>query len=172
MIKKIALIGPESTGKSDLSEKLAKHFNTEWVPEYARTYVATLNRSYNIDDIVLIAKKQLEIEHEKEKIANKFLFIDTELIIAKVWAEDIYKTCPDFIIQELEKQRYDLYLLTHPDLPWINDGIRENPHRRKYFFNVYKNELITRGFNFAEIKGMGECRLHNAIKIINNYFKL
>lgn len=172
MLKKIAFIGPESSGKSDLSEKLAKHFNTEWVPEYARTYVATLNRPYNIDDIVLIAKQQLNIELEKEKIANHYLFIDTELIIAKVWSEDVYNTCPEFILQELEKQQYDLYLLTHPDLPWIDDGIRENPHRREYFFNVYKSELISRGFNFAEIKGQGNNRFENAIKAIAKHFNL
>ena len=170
MLKKIALIGPESSGKSDLSEKLAKHFNTEWVPEFARTYVATLNRPYNIDDIVLIAKQQLNIELEKEKIANQFLFIDTELIIAKVWAEHVFNICPDFIKQELEKQQYDLYLLTHPDLPWIDDGIRENPHRREYFFNVYKSELISRGFNFAEINGHGDDRFKNTVNAINKYF--
>jgi NadR type nicotinamide-nucleotide adenylyltransferase len=170
MLKKIALIGPESTGKSELSEKLAKHFNTEWVPEYARTYVATLTRPYNISDIVLIAKEQLKIEFEKEKIANQYLFIDTELIIAKVWAEDVYNTCPDFILKQLDKQRYDLYLLTHPDLPWIDDGIRENPHRRDYFFNIYKNELIKRNFHFVEISGYGEIRLRNAINAICKYF--
>jgi NadR type nicotinamide-nucleotide adenylyltransferase len=166
MIKKIALIGPESTGKSELSEKLALHFNTEWVQEYARTYVATLNRPYELNDIITIAKKQIEIEKEKEKSANDFLFIDTELIIAKVWAEDVYNTCPDFILQELEKQQYDLYLLTLPDLPWIDDGIRENPHRRDYFFNAYKKELTQRQFNFVEISGLGEQRLQNALKAI------
>ncbi len=171
MIKKIALIGPESTGKSELSEKLALHFNTEWVQEYARTYVATLNRPYELNDIVTITKKQIEIEKEKEKLAHQFLFIDTELIIAKVWAEDVFNICPDFIKQELEKQQYDLYLLTHPDLPWIDDGIRENPHRRDYFFNLYKEELRTRGFNFFEIKGEGEFRFQNALNIIHQYFK-
>lgn len=172
MLKKIAILGPESTGKTELSEKLAKYFNTEWVEEYARTYVATLNRKYTLDDIVIISKKQLEIEREKEKLANQFLFIDTELIIAKVWAEDVFKTCPEFIIQELDKQKYDLYLLTHPDLPWINDGIRENPHRREYFFNIYKNELIFRKFPFIEIKGQGEARIKNAINSIIQHFKI
>jgi NadR type nicotinamide-nucleotide adenylyltransferase len=172
MLKKIALIGPESSGKSDLSEKLAKYFNTEWVPEYARTYVATLNRPYNINDIILIAKEQLKIEFEKEKIANQYLFIDTELIIAKVWAEDVYNTCPDFILKQLDKQQYDLYLLTHPDLPWIEDGIRENPHRREYFYELYKKELESRNFNFIEISGLGDVRLQNAINGIKYYFKL
>ncbi|MFN7013821.1 MAG: AAA family ATPase [Bacteroidia bacterium] len=172
MLKKIALIGPEATGKSELSEKLAKHFNTEWVPEYARTYVRTLNRPYHINDIVYIAKKQLEIEQKKEKSAHQFLFIDTELIIAKVWAEDVYNTCPDYILQELEKQNYDLYLLTYPDLPWQADGVRENPHRRNYFYNIYKNELISRGFNFEEIRGQGKNRIINALKAIEKHFNL
>lgn len=172
MLKKIALIGPEATGKSELSEKLATYFNTEWVPEYARTYVATLNRPYNLEDIVLIAQKQIETERAKEKAANQFLFIDTELIIAKVWAEDVYNTCPDFIKQELEKQNYDLYLLTYPDLPWQADGVRENPHRRDYFFNLYKDELISRGFNFAEIRGQGNIRIENAIQAIKKHFNL
>lgn len=172
MLKKVALIGPESTGKSELSEKLAKYFSTEWVEEYARNYVATLNRPYTLDDIITISKKQLEIEKEKEKKANQILFIDTELIIAKVWAEDVFKTCPDFIQNALNKQNYDLYLLTYPDIPWEPDGVRENPHRREYFFTIYKNELISRRFNFVEIYGIGETRLQNAIKSIQDFFNI
>lgn len=171
MLKKIALIGPESTGKSDLAKQLADYYNTLWVEEYARNYVATLNRKYTLDDIVFIAQKQLETEREMEKRANRFLFIDTELIIAKVWAEDVFKTCPDFITEHLNKQQYDLYLLTYPDLPWIPDGVRENPHRRAYFYNIYKNELLSRNFTFAEISGFGNNRLINAVNAINHLFK-
>lgn len=170
MIKKIALIGPESTGKTELAKQLADYYKTFWVEEYARNYVATLNRKYTLDDIVFIAQKQLDIEKEIEKKANRFLFIDTELIIAKVWAEDVFKTCPDFITEHLNKQHYDLYLLTYPDLPWIPDGVRENQHRREYFYSIYKNELLSRNFKFAEISGFGINRLKNAIIAINHLF--
>jgi len=90
LIKKIAITGPESTGKSELAKKLAKHYNTVWVPEFSREYIDNINRPYDYDDIIEIAKGQLNREKEAEKKANKFLFCDTELIVAKIWSEFKY----------------------------------------------------------------------------------
>lgn len=77
MIKKIAITGPESTGKSLLAEQLARYYNTVYVPEYAREYIDNLNKPYNFDDILKIAKAQLKNEKLLETKANKILFCDT-----------------------------------------------------------------------------------------------
>jgi NadR type nicotinamide-nucleotide adenylyltransferase len=166
---RIALIGPESTAKSTLSEQLAKHYTTVWVKEYAREYLAEINRKYTLDDIVEIAKQQLQKEEEQVKIANNFIFIDTEFINAKVWCMDVFNTCPTFISDTIIKHKYDLFLLTYPDLVWEPDPLRENPNRRTFFFNWYEQELKSINANYTVIKGLNETRLNNCINAIENY---
>lgn len=166
---RIALIGPESTAKSTLSEALAKHYHTVWIEEYSRKYLSTIDRPYTLNDIVTIAKKQLEVENEKLSAANKFLFADTELIISKVWCEDVFKTCPDWILENILPNKYDLYLLTSPDLPWEKDSVRENPHRRTFFYDWYEKELNAIHANYRVVSGQGDARLKNAIEIIEKF---
>ncbi len=170
-IKRIALIGPESTAKSTLSEALAKYFNTTWVPEYARPYLSTINRKYTLDDIIAIAKHQLEEENNLLANSSKFIFADTELIISKVWCLDVFNTCPDWIEENIITFKYDFYLLTSPDLPWQEDPLRENPHRRTFFFNWYEDELRKINADYFIIKGSGDERLKNCIRVINLKFK-
>lgn len=165
---RIALIGPESTAKSTLAESLAKHYNTVWIQEYSREYLASIDRKYTLDDIVIIAKEQLKREQKISTVANKFIFADTELILSKVWCEDVFKTCPDWILENLIPYKYDFYLLTSPDIPWEEDVVRENPHRRTFFFDWYERELKSINANYAIIKGQGEERLQNCIKVIED----
>jgi len=168
-IIRIALIGPESTAKSTLSEALAKHFNTVWVPEYSRNYLSSINRKYNLDDIILIAKEQLKQENELIKNANKFIFADTELIISKVWCLDVFNVYPEFISDNLVKNKYDLYLLTCPDLPFVKDVLRENPHRRDFFFDWYLKEINNINGKYFFVNGVGEERLNNCVEAVNNF---
>lgn len=167
-IKRIALIGPESTGKTTLCEQLAAHYKTVWVSEYARGYVEKFNRPYTIQDVELCAKRQLEQEDKFLQRANQYIFSDTELIVSKVWSEDVFKSCPDWMEKEILKRKYDLYLLTFPDLPFKEDPVRENQHRRAYFFELYQSELERRNFSFEIVTGIGEVRLENALKAIQN----
>ena len=168
-IVRVALIGPESTGKSFLSEALAKHFNTVWVPEFAREYFANTNREYFLEDILQIAKAQLKQEEQLINKANTFIFADTELIISKVWCEDKFKTSPKWIEENVSKKKYDFYLLTFPDIPWIEDKLRENANRRQYFFDWYEHELKLLNAEYSIIKGEGAVRLTNCIEAIANY---
>jgi NadR type nicotinamide-nucleotide adenylyltransferase len=166
-IIRIALIGPESTAKSTLSEALAKHYNTVWVKEYAREYLSILKSKYTLTDILTIAKEQLELEKNALKKANKIIFADTELIISKVWCEDVFNVCPDWISQNIQSHKYDLYLLTYPDLLWEADPLRENPNRRIYFYDLYEKELNAIQANYAIIKGEQDQRLKNCISSID-----
>ena len=166
MIKKVAITGPESTGKSTLSKQLAEHFNAVLVEEYAREYIRKLNRPYQQDDILKIAKRQKEIELQKIKEANKILFTDTELIVTKIWSEVKYQKCHPWILKYIEQQDYDIYLLCNIDLPWEADPQREYPHLRQHLFNLYKQELETRKLNFEIISGTKEQRFENALRIL------
>ncbi|TND01834.1 MAG: putative ATPase/kinase involved in NAD metabolism [Bacteroidetes bacterium] len=169
-IKRIAILGAESTGKTTLSRSLAMRYQSVWVPEYAREYMATHSQEYSAEEIVKMAKLQFAQEQEQLRKANRFLFVDTELIIAKVWCEDVFGACPRWISEQLQPTHYDLYLLTANDLPWVADPVRMNSQRRDYFFNWYKRELDQLGFDYAVINGRYEQRLLNAVKAIEKHF--
>ena len=169
-IKKLALIGPESTGKTTLCASLAAHFKTVWVPEISRSYIGSLDRKYTLEDIEYCTKAQLNGEEELLKKANRFLFCDSEMIIAKVWCEDVFKTVPEWIEDKVKTNLYDLHLLMLPDIPFEHDNVRENPHRREFFYNWYKLELEKRNFPYEVIGGVGEERFRNSIAAISKHF--
>ena len=168
-IIRIALIGPESTAKSTLSEALSKHYKTVWIKEYSREYLSTISAKYTLSDVLIIAKTQLEQEKKALQTANKFIFADTELILSKVWCEDVFKVCPDWILKNILPHKYDLYLLTYPDLPWEEDTVRENGNRRHFFYDWYEKELKAINANYIVIKGENEERQKNCISAIENF---
>jgi NadR type nicotinamide-nucleotide adenylyltransferase len=164
--KKIAVIGPECTGKTDLSRFLGAHFKTEWVPEYARPYLDKLNRPYEQSDLVKIAHGQLRLEDEWYQGANKVLICDTNLIVIKVWSEDKYGNCDAEILKRMHERHYDLYLLTDIDVPWEEDPLREHPKRREHFWKVYQEEAAASHVPTVIISGPREERRKKAVAAI------
>jgi nicotinamide riboside kinase len=173
LVYKIALTGPESTGKSTLTEQLANEFRTQAVPEFARDYIRNLHRPYNYNDIEIIAKQQLEMGEQLISKARQFLFFDTHLIIIKVWFLFLYKDYPAWIDKELRSKCIDLFLLCNCDMPWEPDPLRENGgEMRRILFSIYKNELDYYGYPYFIISGSGKERFDHAKEAILNYFKL
>ncbi len=168
ILKHIVLTGPESTGKTGLAISLAKFYNTVYVPEYAREFVEKNNYKYSYNDVLHIAKTQIDKEQQQTKLANKILFVDTDIIITKIWLIHVFKKCPEWINNEIKKMKRDLYLLCYYDLPWQFDKARENPEIRKYLFDMYEDELIKYGFKYKIIKGKNEERLQNAIIAVDS----
>ncbi|MCC9165947.1 AAA family ATPase [Pontibacter harenae] len=164
---KVAITGPESTGKSTLSASLAAHYNTVWVPEFARTYVGNLQEPYTLTDLEAIAEGQLALEQEYMGQANKLLFSDTDLLVLKIWSEHAFSQCPSLILEKLQRQEYNLYLLMGVDLPWEPDPQREHPHLREYFYDLYKKELLAMQVPFVEVTGLHQARLQKAISHVN-----
>lgn len=163
---KIAILGPESTGKTALAKQLAEHFKTEWVPEYAREYVENLTRPYTYEDVCNIALKQIEEEEfykNAESISDKYVFFDTDLIITKVWFDYRFGKIPDFLKERMKIGFFDLYLLCSPDLPWEADPVREHGNDREYFFDWYKNEIEQTGKPNVIVTGIGNQRFQNAL---------
>jgi len=168
---KIAITGAESTGKSILSEALAKHYNAIWIPELARDYVEKLDRHYTYNDIELIARKQIEIE-QCISPETSIVFFDTWLIITKIWFEFVFGDSPLWLKNYISASTIDLFLLCDIDIPWEADPVRENGgETRKILHKKYINELSNYGFNYKIVSGEGEKRTQNAINIVNEFLK-
>jgi NadR type nicotinamide-nucleotide adenylyltransferase len=162
------ITGPECTGKTTLADQLATHFNTRYFPEYARDYVAHLGIHYVYDDLVRIAEVQLKQAHEDAEKVDGLVFLDTYLVITKIWFKVVYGQYPEWIDRELSQKTIDLYLLCNTELPWIADPVRENGgEMREKLFLMYKNELDKFGCRYEVVTGTGSQRLYNAIEAVN-----
>jgi NadR type nicotinamide-nucleotide adenylyltransferase len=157
-VKKVVVLGPECTGKSELSEYLAAGFNTVWTPEYARQYLDDLKRPYGPEDLPVIARGQLALEDDMERKANKMLICDTDLYVIKVWSTFKYGYCDPEILRSIASRKYHLYLLTYIDIPWAYDPLREHPDQREELYNLYLQEMKNQPVPFIEIKGDREER--------------
>lgn len=166
MKQKIAIVGPESTGKSELSAWLATQLNTRWVPEFARNYLEQLEGPYERKDLLQIAKGQKALETQLLREVDQFLICDTNLLVIKVWSEFKYGQCDPWILRHMDLQSYAMHLLTDIDLPWQEDPLREHPHRREELMQIYLDELSHAGVPFAKITGTGLARFHQAWEAI------
>jgi len=181
MIKRIVAVGPESTGKSTLCKQLAEHFNTIWCPEYAREYLKQNGVKYSYADLKKITEGQLLIEDHLAELAvnskqladknNSLLFIDTNMLVMKVWYEYVFERCEFIVLDEISKRNYDLYLLCNIDLPWQEDEMREYPDEqpRIELYNIYKDLLINQSTPWVEINGDYNERLQKAIKAVEDF---
>lgn len=167
IIKKIAVVGPESTGKSTISAQLADHYNTVWVPEYAREYCAALTEPCTWQDEINMFRGQLELEKQILPQANNILICDTTFITVKIWSDHVLGETPQEVLDELPTHPYDLYLLMDIDLPWQDDPLRDFPHMREYFMDVWHKELKALDADYHLISGSDEERLQNAIDKID-----
>ena len=170
-LKKIVIIGPESTGKSMLCELLAQHYNTQWCPEFAREFLLTHGTDYTYDDLLHIAKGQLAMEDEYINTTkdSPLLFIDTEMYVIKVWCEFVFGKCHRWVLDQIIERKYDLYLLCNTDLPWVKDELREYPDlkTRDRLYYIYKDIMINQSTPWVDISGDHDERLQKAIKAVN-----
>ncbi len=185
-LKKIVVIGPESTGKSTLCDKLAKYYDTLWVPEYAREYLEETGAVYSYKDLLTIARGQIESEENisyqltahsqctarNSPLSTPVVFIDTDLYVIKVWAEFVFNKCHNWILNRISERKYDLYLLCDVDLPWVEDALREYPDKkiRKKLFLFYKELMVNQSTPWCIISGDYEERLKRAIQCIDASF--
>lgn len=141
-IKKIAILGAESTGKTTLCMLLAKKYNTVFVNEHARDYFNKINiDGCNINDLINIAKQQLRLEKETIKKATRILFCDTSLITIKIWSQLEFNQVPKFIANQINKNNYDYYFILNNEVPWIEDPLRKNKFSRDLIFEMNITEV-------------------------------
>lgn len=162
---RIGIIGPESTGKSSLGIALSRHFDGIYVAEYARTYLSRKVGRYTYEDVVAITRKMLEDLYGRYD--KSIIFFDTELIINKIWFEYVYHRVPDFLTEALSRNPIDYYLLCAPDIPAVEDSLRENLDKREYFFDLYREEVLKTDIPYSIITSNGAERIYKAIKAID-----
>lgn len=175
IISKIALFGPESTGKTTLARQLADHFQTVWAPEFARDY---LQQKWDVskqicepEDLLPIAIGQTKLENEALLTANHFLFCDTCLLVTKVFSEIYYNFCDPVLDKAARKHKYDLFFLTDIDMPWEKDDLRDAPQDRENTFAIFRQALIDNNKPYITLSGNAEARLKKAVKIIQDLEK-
>jgi NadR type nicotinamide-nucleotide adenylyltransferase len=168
--KRILILGPESTGKSTLAEGLAKHFGEPWVPEFAREYLEKINRSYQYEDLLEIGKGQVDSEDLLAEEAEKYLFVDTDLRVIHIWSEHRFGKTDSWVLEEIQRRKYDLILLTDTDLPWEPDPLREYPEleMRQYFLDKYRQLAEESGFPWQLVSGNLDIRFSAAVKALQS----
>ena len=172
-MKKIVITGPESTGKSTLSSQLAEYYGTSWCPEFAREYLKDIGRDYSYEDLLNIARGQLELEQQlMKKASNGFYFIDTDLYVMKVWCEIAFEQCHTWILKQIARSDYDLYILCDTDLPWEHDDLREYPEpaARHRLLKIYQDILVHSGVPWVKVSGTDAVRFQTAVSVINSFF--
>lgn len=177
MLKKIVIIGPESTGKSTLCELLSDHYKTYWVKEYAREYLLANGTNYTFENLLNVAKGQISKEdfgiqnliNSSSNINSKLIFIDTDMNVMKVWCEFVFGKCHHWILDTIVQRKYDLYLLCNVDLPWVKDELREYPDlaNRQKLYHHYKDIMINQQVPWIDVRGNYEQRLQKAIDSVN-----
>jgi NadR type nicotinamide-nucleotide adenylyltransferase len=183
MLKKIVLIGPESTGKTRLSQKLSEYFKAGWVAEYAREYLLKNGTNYTFENLLDVAKGQLQGEElvtQKQLLSlqdapknivkpeDTLVFIDTDMYVMKVWCEFVFGKCHHWILNKIVERKYDLYLLCNVDLPWVKDELREYPDliSRKKLYHHYKDIMVNQQMPWVDINGNYDERMQKAIDAV------
>lgn len=181
-MKKIVVIGPESTGKSTLCERLALHYHTSWCPEYARQYLLAHGTAYTYQTLLEIAKGQIALEenyiHEVNSahIHNSsgsvhhepLLFIDTDMYVMQVWCNFVFGKTHSWILNRIIERKYDLYLLCNVDLPWVKDELREYPDlaRREKLYHMYREIMMNQTVPWVDISGNYDERFQKAVAAV------
>lgn len=163
---KIAIVGPESSGKTTLGGGLSSNFRVPWVPEFARAYLSERDGRYTRADLLDIAEGQCAMEDAASEGTPPLLFCDTDMVTIRIWSEEKFAGCDRRIIALSERRRYDHWLLCRPDVPWEPDTLRENPHDRDRLFRVYERMLDELGKPYTIIQGQQDTRLMAAIATV------
>ncbi|MBN2747694.1 MAG: ATP-binding protein [Bacteroidales bacterium] len=166
---RIAVTGPESSGKTTLAEALHEVLDSCFVPEFSRDYFhAKSYLNYTINDVVSIGKQQFK-SNGLSDCDKPYLICDTEMLVIKIWCEDKFGFIPEIVVDLYEQQQFDLFLLCKPDFPWHFDPLREDENRREELYAKYLRYLRESKHDFVEVEGPFESRIAKVLEIMNQF---
>lgn len=162
----IAVVGPECSGKTTLANELGNRLNAPVVPEVARGYLSEIGKEYSKVDVDEIASLQSQSAENVSSSKLELVVHDTEILTIKIWQEEKWNKASQVVEKLWQEQFMDYYLLCSPDLPWVDDGLRENPEDRHRLFKIYEQQLMKARANYTVISGKGAERLNSALVAI------
>jgi HTH-type transcriptional regulator, transcriptional repressor of NAD biosynthesis genes len=158
-VRRVAIIGAESTGKTTLAQALAAHFDTAWVPELARDYLLVHGGVCTAADMAVIAQGQAEAEDRLACAANRVLICDTNVLTTQLWYEHYFGPPPAALARLAAERTAHLYLLCDHDVPWVADGLRDSPTERGWFHARFRQALEAQGQRYVTLSGPFAGRL-------------
>ncbi len=174
-MRTIAIVGPESSGKTTLTEALAHHYRCAWAKEYARAVLEENGPDYVEDDLLAFAQGQLLVLGEAIQLAKRtpppLVFCDTDIITIRIWSQEVFGRCHPLIDQLARQVAFDHWFLCKPDIPWEPDPLRENPHDRDRLFAVYEKMLKELGKRYSIIAGDRSKRMLSATALVDELIK-
>jgi HTH-type transcriptional regulator, transcriptional repressor of NAD biosynthesis genes len=165
-VRRVTVTGSESTGKTWLAQRLARHFETIWVPEFSREYLLQKGAPLDASDVEPIARGQMNSEDGVLRRARELLILDTDLLSTVVYAKHYYGTCPAWVQHSAHKRLADLYLLCDIDVPWVADSVRDRPGARREIHAAFAEHLERYRARYAVVRGTSEEREAVAVSAI------
>jgi len=165
----VVVTGSECTGKTTLARELAARFEAPCSQEFAREYVNRKNALLDVRDVEPIARGQVAAEEEAVARAAEIAVKDTDLVSTVVYARHYYGSCPAWVEREASARLGDLYLLLHPDVPWVADGLqRDRPADRDLLHSLFEKQLATFGARVVHITGDWPTRRRLALDAVHS----
>jgi len=158
----IAVVGPESTGKSTMTRDLADRFNQGYAHEHGRTLSEVRNNKLTEDDFRSIGigqKALIKAAHENYPV----VFTDTEafttLLYSRIYLDETSLDFDEHMIKQIDNT-HDFYILLAPTVPWVDDGTRVMPDQeerdsmfydlRNYLSNIDCEYVVISNKNWAD----------------------
>jgi NadR type nicotinamide-nucleotide adenylyltransferase len=165
-LKRVVVMGPESTGKTTLARDLATAFGTAWTSEYLRIYLDAKGGICTPEDLPLVVAGHRATEAAAARRAHRVLFCDTDPLMTAVYSRFYYGTLPAWLDEAAGARRADHYLLLDCDVPWVADAQRDAPHAREDILALCREELERRGLPFTVIRGGWDRRVTAARAVV------
>lgn len=158
--RRLVLTGAECTGKTTMAAHLAARFGAPWSGEYARRYAEGLGRPLVLADVPLIGRGQVDGEDEAIARATRLVVHDTDLVSTVVYSRYYFGACPEGLEPLAAERRADLYLLHHPDVPWLPEpGVRGEDHDRDQLHGLFALKLDQLRADVVHVRGSWEERV-------------
>ena len=167
---RVVIVGAESTGKTTLAIALAEHYRTTWVPEFGRLYTEARRARgalWRSDEFTFIASEQVRMEDALERIASRVLICDTDAFATAIWHERYLGQPSPEVLEVAAGRRYDLYILTDVDTPFVPDDIRDGESIREWMHKRFQDELSKMDVPMLLVSGPHEQRMAAAIARID-----